>query len=229
MGGGYNYNRFNWVQSYGYGFFHSVYGGVYADYSGESLFIGASAIGAGDWFHHTRHIFFPGYNAKAYGEHFGAEYAARLTTSYDVPIGLCFVKPFISEEYFYLHERGFSEDGAGVLNLVVDAKTTKYLRSEVGASVSRAFEFHSGCWSPTLSLSYVNLYQLSNRNYSARFAAFTDGFNVWRYSRSWNMIAPAFDLTFNLRSGLSITAKYRAELNGVYQMNEWDMKFAWNF
>ena len=146
-----------------------------------------------------------------------------------MPVGKAFVKPYVSGEYFYLDEHGFSERGAGILNLTVNSKETRYVRSEAGASVSRAFTFHSGCWAPTLSLSYINLYQLSNRDYRARFTCFDDGFSVWRYSRSWNLISPAFDLTFNLKRGISISAKYRAELNGVYQMNEWDMKLAWNF
>ena len=233
---GYSHTDLTWMEEAGRSTMHSVFAGVYSDWIDGPLSICASAIGAKDHFAVTRHIFYPGFSANAKSKHSGWEYDVHLGSGYDFPLRTwnsqtpsVYMRPFMNFDYFSLSENGCEEKGAGVLDLDIYAKDSKFLRSQLGVQLSRSMMFSKGCWSPSLWLSYINIYSFSDINYTSNYVGLPGSFIVHTFPKMWNLFSPGFDFSINFNSGLILIMKYQAEFNGTYMTQGGNLRFEWSF
>jgi fibronectin-binding autotransporter adhesin len=236
LASGYSHTDLNWLGDAGKSTMHSLFAGVYSDWIDGPLSVYASAIGAKDHFAVTRHIFYPGFSANAKSKHSAWEYDVHLGSGYDFPIRTwnaqspsVYMRPFVNFDYFSLSENGFEEKGAGVLDLNVYDKDSKFLRSQVGVQLSRSMTFSKGCWSPSLWLSYINIYSFSDINYTSNFVGLPSSFIVHTFPKMWSLFSPGFDFSVNFNSGLILIMKYQAEFNGTYMIQGGNLRFEWSF
>jgi autotransporter-associated beta strand protein len=236
LASGYSHTDLNWLGDAGKSTMHSLFAGVYSDWIDGPLSVYASAIGAKDHFAVTRHIFYPGFSANAKSKHSAWEYDVHLGSGYDFPIRTwnaqspsVYMRPFVNFDYFSLSETGFQETGAGVLDLNVYDKDSQFLRSQLGIQLSRSMTFSMGCWSPSLWLSYVNIYSFSDINYTSNFVGLPSSFIVHTFPKMWSLFSPGFDFSVNFNSGLILIMKYQAEFNGTYMIQGGNLRFEWSF
>ncbi|MCX6990124.1 MAG: autotransporter domain-containing protein, partial [Chlamydiae bacterium] len=236
LASGYSHTDLNWFGEAGKSTMHSVFAGVYSDWIEGPFSLYASAIGAKDHFAVTRHIFYPGFSANAKSKHAAWEYDVHLGTGYDFPIRTwqsqtpsVYMRPFVNFDYFRLSETGFKEKGAGILDLNVYAKDSQFVRSQLGVQLSRSMTFSKGCWSPSLWLSYINIYSFSDINYESNFVGLPSSFIVHSFPKMWSLFSPGFDFSVNFNSGLILIMKYQAEFNGTYMIQSGNLRFEWSF
>lgn len=236
LASGYSHTDLTWLGDAGKSTMHSLFAGIYSDWIDGPLSVYASAIGAKDHFAVTRHIFYPGFSANAKSKHSAWEYDVHLGSGYDFPIRTwnaqspsVYMRPFVNFDYFSLSENGFEEKGAGVLDLNVYDKDSKFLRSQVGVQLSRSMTFSMGCWSPSLWLSYINIYSFSDINYTSNFVGLPSSFIVHTFPKMWSLFSPGFDFSVNFNSGLILIMKYQAEFNGTYMIQGGNLRFEWSF
>ncbi len=77
----------------------------------------------------------------AEGEADGFVVGGTVEALYDLPLGDRFIlSPLVGVEAFFVDRDGYTEEGAGALNLTVDDASGEYLTSIVGAQLATAFE-----------------------------------------------------------------------------------------
>jgi len=110
-----------------------------------------SATGRGPWYVYgdlsaglndytgTRRIAFPGVDRSARAKYSGQDYTAFATTGYDFVTNGMTVTPLASLQYTHANLGGYTESGAGSVNLTTRSQSYDFLESGLGVKVSRAF------------------------------------------------------------------------------------------
>ena len=87
----------------------------------------------------ARNIAFPGVNRTALSSYNGQDYTAFATTGFNIPAMGFTITPLASLQYTNVSIGGFSETGAGAVNLAVQSQSYNFLESGLGAKVSHDF------------------------------------------------------------------------------------------
>lgn len=230
LGGGYTSNHIEWKKHRGEGELNTGYFGLYTDYSNSSGYVEGSLIGSVDAEQGTRHIDFSSIDRKAHHRSHLWDLTAHLGAGSDFNCGRVFLGPFATFDYLLLHSPSFTEQGAGSFNLHVYERTAHRLRSEVGLAVSRSFQVGKrGCFAPKISLSGVNQCYLNKKHYKSNLINQEGTFEVRTFNKPIYLISPELDLSLLLDSGLGISARYRAEMNGQITVQKLDGRLEWFF
>jgi outer membrane autotransporter protein len=119
----------------------------------------------------ARQILFPGINRTANAKYDGEDGTAFASTGYRFYADGFTLTPFASLQYTYMNLRGYTETGAGDIDLIVRPQTYRFLESGLGTKLSHRFDTDDG----TAVLPEVHfkwLYEIENPTASDT-AAFT--------------------------------------------------------
>ena len=110
--------------------------GVFGTYDIEDFYFNALVGGAYHGYTVNRYINFGGLNRTATGRPGAGEFDLALGTGYDFDIGNFSWGPFTTLQYTYIGVQGFTETGAGALNLDVDPYNSSSLLYTLGAQAA---------------------------------------------------------------------------------------------
>lgn len=110
--------------------------GVFGTYDLDDFYINGLVGGAYHGYTVNRNINFGGLNRTATGRPGAGEFDLALGTGYDFDIGNFSWGPFTTMQYTYLGMQGFSETGAGALNLDVSPYDSSSLLYTLGAQAA---------------------------------------------------------------------------------------------
>ena len=133
---------------------------VYDNRSDIESYLATAFLGyaPGDWFlrgsvtygiddySDTRHIFFTGVDATARADYDGDQFTALGATGYHFRSddGLTVFTPNVRLQYTELHVDGYTEAGAGDLNLIVNAQDYEFFQSGLGAKLAHDVIYADG-------------------------------------------------------------------------------------
>jgi hypothetical protein len=96
---------------------------------------------------------------------------ARFRVAYESEFGSWYVRPQAGADYAQLHEDGYSESGAGPVNLTVDSRSSSRLSGFAGVGFGGVFG-DEATWGPELLIGYRGVF---NEDLGATTAHFTGG------------------------------------------------------
>jgi outer membrane autotransporter protein len=138
---------------------------AYGTYSQAGFYLDA-AMGFGwNWYENNRNINWIGRKAKS--DHDGQEYMAFLGGGYDWTFDRFTVGPTASLQYVHIREDGYSESGAGALNLKVDSSDADFLRQTVGLRAQYDWDLDWFRLTPELRAEWVHEYLTDARSLGA--------------------------------------------------------------
>ncbi|MBN8890556.1 MAG: autotransporter outer membrane beta-barrel domain-containing protein [Rhodospirillales bacterium] len=108
----------------------------------------------------TRRIAFPGVDRSARAKYSGQDYTAFATTGYDFVTNGMTVTPLASLQYTHANLGGYTESGAGSVNLTTRSQSYDFLESGLGVKVSRAFVHRDLSFVPEVHAKW--LHELAN-------------------------------------------------------------------
>lgn len=197
-----------------------LYGTAYID----DGYVELSLWGSFDQFHNKRNIAYPGFNATASSDHRGWQLVPHIGGGYDFNFSWGAIEPFATFDAAALFQQGYSEHGAGVLDMRVKSSTSWLLRSKVGLNAYEVIHWASSYLIFRETLSYVNLAPYGiGRLSNAALVGFPPGFTVRSFTEVQNMIAPGFELFFKCDNGFFFSLAYEGEFTigtGSYMSNE---------
>jgi len=132
----------------------------------------------------------PDYTASVASSNFGASgYSGVVKATYDIALATksspatLHIIPIAALGFNSINQNGFTETGAGVLNLNVSSKTTQSLIGTIGTTMSLPIPInqHGGTITPSLTASYnVDFLAGNTNNYSinASYPSFSDAGTV---------------------------------------------------
>ncbi len=218
----------------GSGSIQSYLAGVYETIYLQRAYVELGLWGAFDQFHNQRNVVYPGFSATAKSNHNGWQLIPHIGGGYDVHFSWGTIEPFASFDAAVLFQDGYSEHGAGVLDMHVRSSTSWLLRTEAGFNAYQVKHCAPGDIFFRETLSYVNLAPFSAGSLSgASLVGYPPGFTVTSFTNVQNMISPGFEIFFQSAcSGLFFSMAYDGEFTigpGRYLSHEGIGKIGWFF
>ena len=153
--------------------------GTYAAARSGDLHASAYLGGALDFFKTARNISFGTVARTAKGAPLGQEFNMNSSVSYDVRTTEWGIfSPFAGLDYDRMMIDGFSESGAGTLDLAVAPQTAESLRSNVGLKYSQKMATEARVYVPYVSLGWRHEFDNQSRPITAQFAGAGNPFTV---------------------------------------------------
>lgn len=215
---GYTYSDVDWKYRKGSGTIQSCYGGFYSLFFAPNVYLGLEIMGAWDQFQASRHIQFIGVDRTASTTHQGSQFLGHLELGYNInyPSGAT-LRPFESFDYVFQHEDGFTEKGAGSLNLKVRSNNTVLARNELGLNYSKCWGLTHSKWALDFKLSWVGEYRGRGKYYRCEFVGTDVPFKAKGIRPQRNMASPGVKITgFFLDDALSVSLGYDGEFMSRY-------------
>ncbi|HEY5759911.1 MAG TPA: autotransporter outer membrane beta-barrel domain-containing protein, partial [Steroidobacter sp.] len=110
-------------------------------------------------------------NVDARGDTDGMTYSAGLSSGYDFLLGGFTLSPNLGFFYIDATIDGFTEQGAGGLNLIYDEQTFQSFTGNLGFRVTYAWNLSWGVLLPHLRVDYVREFKTDADVFGVRFAA----------------------------------------------------------
>ncbi len=104
---------------------------------------GSASFGLNDY-SSMRHIVYPGVDRIARAKYRGQDYTVFMNTGYHFTAKKFTITPIASLQYTRMHLSGYTEKGAGDINLKVKSQNYDFLESGLGVKVERAFSDSHG-------------------------------------------------------------------------------------
>ncbi len=96
----------------------------------------------------TRNTVFPGIDRSAQASYSGQDYTGYVTTGYHFFARGVTITPLASLQYTHMNLDGYTESGAGDINLHVNSQSYDFLESGLGVKVARAFHYRDRLYVP---------------------------------------------------------------------------------
>jgi fibronectin-binding autotransporter adhesin len=174
IGLGYVKNDLSWSRNSYDGSQESMMAGIYASAGLKGFYLDASlAYGSHDS-DADRPIIFKDINGKASAGFDIETWMARLSGGYDWRLGSWLLGPTAGVSWLRLEQSGFSEGGAGFLNLGVDGISEDYFQTNLGLRVAGKWQTGELVWLPRFSLEWLHQFDADARALSAHFRDYTD-------------------------------------------------------
>lgn len=206
---------------------------VYAAYDSTHVFLDAAFSFDYNFYHSSRHIFFPGIDRQAISNYNGKEYTALGVGGYRWYTRGCFIiTPFAGLQYSYLDVSKYREHGAGDIDLHVNAQHYNFLESSVGLEFSRPIQTKHGAFVPEIHGIWLHDFYGDAMDLTAIFSSVASEAGSFKTKgpawarNSWDVGA---SIAFITCSKLAIELVYNYEFSSTYHANEGLIKLSKKF
>ncbi|MEA1947231.1 MAG: autotransporter domain-containing protein [Thermodesulfobacteriota bacterium] len=192
-------------------------GSLYGSWFTERYYLDASLSYGYQEYDNTRNITIGAIERTATSDHDGNIFSGYLEGGYNYSFGRWMLGPFGTLNYLYLDEDGFTESGAGSLNLSVDDRQTEAMFSQLGAVVAGRLTYENFELMPELRLAWKHDFDIDDQVVTSVFVGAPgvkfsiDGQDIER-----NSLMVEVGATLLHKNGLSVPIKYAAELRNGY-------------
>lgn len=209
---GYSKTDINLHNNAGKGDIDTLHTTVYATFLKDSWYIDASLGFGYNWYNNTRNINF--LNRRAKSSHDGYECIVYLGGGYDFDINGWILGPIASVQYVFLREDGFTETGAGAMNLLVDYNNSQSLLTAVGLRFAKVFDLDYVKLTPEVRAEWLHEYLDDGRTVTSRFTAGGGSFSVNGQDGKKNSAAIGARLNVAFSENISVFLNYELLLQG---------------
>ncbi|MHB1246333.1 MAG: autotransporter family protein [Sulfuriferula sp.] len=138
------------------------------------------ALSAGiDRYDGSRQIVFPGVNRRASANYNGQQYTALVSAGkhfyFDQQVT---VTPLASLQASRIHVDGYTESGAGAVNLRVDSQNYNFIQSGLGVKIERVIQSGNSTYSPEAHIKWLHDFNSTTMTQNAAFTGGGGTFNV---------------------------------------------------
>ena len=214
---GYSSNDLSFDANAGDGDIDSYFGSFYTGWYDDAFYLESILTYGSQQFDNKRNVVVGATRYTARSDHDGNLYSAYLGSGYDFGDDAWKVGPFVSLEYLYLDEDGFEEEGAGVLNLMVDDRQTEALLSYLGFRAQGVIDTDVGHLIPELSVAWLHDFDIDDRVVTSSFAgAPGDAFSITGQEVEQNGLVVGASLTLMQAGGFQSSIAYSGEFRDGY-------------
>ncbi len=160
----------------------------------------------------NRDFVFGGINRRATSSVNGNQLNVSLETGYDVKLPFATMTPAASLYYSQAWVDGFTETGAGALNLSVDSQSADSLQTGVGMRLSRTIKTKKAVVLPQVYAFYQHEFANDSRGLNSRLAQTGNTFLFRTNSPSRDFAVLGAGLAVGLKKNLTLQVNYNAEV-----------------
>lgn len=211
FGGGYARNRITSLDDRSRTDVDSYQGNIYGSLARDAYHIDALLSFAYNRYDTSRHIAFGGIDRTARGDYGGQQYSGMLEGGYEIPGGGFVLTPLASLQIMRLHINGYSETGAGALDLSVGAQDYNLFETGLGAKL--AYPIRRGDVRITPEVHAIWLYDLAGDRQQAtsRFSGGGASFTTQGVEPARSACNVGAKLTLMTESNVTVSLNYDFE------------------
>ncbi len=169
---------------------------VYVDHNSGLWFLDGDLAFGWNEYSGARHIVYPGFDRTANANYSGQDYTAFASTGYHIPVAKFSVTPLASLHYSRIYLEGYTETGAGDINLKVQSQSYDFLESGLGMKVERPMVTRVGAIVPEVHVKW--LHKLMNPTLEQKAAYIAPGSKTFKTTG-----LKTADDTYNAGAGLT--------------------------
>ena len=184
---------------------------AFLSYAPNNWFLRGALTWGIDDYSGSRHIFFPGVDLTANADYSGDQFTARAATGYHFYVGdgLTVITPTATLQYTDLHVDGYTEDGAGIVDLIVNKRDYEFLQSGLGVKIARDILFEQGeIMRPELHANWLHSFDDEIMSETAAFTGGGPAFTITGLSTGENM--------YDIGAGVTLADSGPWSLEAVY-------------
>jgi outer membrane autotransporter protein len=167
---------------------------------------------------------------EARSDYRGSALSALLTGGVRRQAGRWGVEPFASLRYARLSDKGFAEEGAGSVNLIVEPRTTDWLGSDVGVRFATSFVRESSAFTPEFRLSWNHDFGLSDREIVAAFENDpSTPFTILGQKTDSEGVTLGAGFAYQMSGGWKASVRYDRAQRGDYAANSFTLRLGSGF
>jgi outer membrane autotransporter protein len=230
VGSGYYHTSSSYQNSAGAAQVNSIPFYTYAAYTPGSFYAMGSVGYTLNLYGLNRNLSFGGVSRTANGSANGSQFNAAVETGYDLKLQKIILTPAATLFYTRAWVPGFTETGAGSLNLHVNSQNADSLQSGLGARLSCPFKIKEAVMLPQVSVFYQHEFANHSRGLDARLtqAGSTFGFQTDSPRRDFAVLGAG--LSLHLKKNVSLQANYNVEVGrGNYTPHFISAGLRWEF
>ena len=187
----------------------------------------------GGYYHvnNNRNISFPGYHKTAHSSTNGWQFTPHVEFGYNYARSFAIITPFITLDDVSNWERGFTEQGADLLNMSVKGRYCNLLRAESGLRFLETIIVKYGKLSFLEKISYGYQKAFGTGSITAFLAGSSGSFGLTAFSNAQNLGIGELAFIFepnNKRCPLT-TLNFEATAGSTFQSYLGSCEFAWRF
>ncbi len=182
---------------------------VFAGFDRERLRVDLMAGYSYNRYHSDRQIFFGGDSRTAVSDHDGHQVSGMIDLGYRfTPAVGTTLEPVAGLYLSRMHERDFTEGGAGAANLTVEARSSSSMRSSLGSRIRHAFRKDGGGLDAELSVLWLHELERGQNDAMASFASFGRPFLTRGAETDRDAAEIGTRAFFSFGDGLRLSAQY---------------------
>ena len=203
---------------------------AYAAYLPQSFYAYGSLGYALNLFDLERTLSFRDLNRTAKSSTTGNQFNAYGEAGYDVQVKRLVVTPVVSLAYSKLWANGFTEDGAGALNLKVSPQNAQSLQTGVGGKIAVPMKRGSVTVVPQFYATYQHEFSNSSRGLDARLSQTGSTFAFVTDTPHRNFAVLGTTVSILTQKNLKVQLDYNAEVGrGNYTAHYVSAGVRWEF
>ncbi len=162
----------------------------------------------------SRNIAFDSINRTAKADYTGHELSGYAEAGYNVKIDTFSITPLASLQASHLNRNGFTEKGAGSLNLSVKKENTQSFTSALGVRVKKDYHTSLGIITPDIRLRWLHEFQDVEYQIDAAFDGYSSSAFIAQTDKTARDSA-AFDLgiAWRIKDNLDLVMAYNATIS----------------
>lgn len=180
-------------------------------YAGRFYVDGQASYGWADY-RNTRRIVFSGLDRTASSSPGGSQLTLYGGTGCEIPAGRWTVVPNLSLQYIDLGIDGYTESGAGALDLDVDGQRTRSLQGNFGGKLYYTWETPKSVVMPGISLAWGYEFMRGSRDITSRLAQGSSPFSIETVSPDRNFLLAGAGVSVITRGGASFHIGYDVQI-----------------
>tara|TARA_R110000824_G_scaffold155226_6_gene327755 strand:- start:46752 stop:49052 length:2301 start_codon:yes stop_codon:yes gene_type:complete len=163
------------------------------------------------------------FGLRAAADYVGWQTFADVVAGYDFPLdGNLVLTPYMGLRAVHFSNDGYTEKGAGLLNVTVDDYSDNSVQHDIGVKIATSFDSSLGKVSPTLKLGWLHDYGGSPASVSGSMAGVTFSAPMSAVSENGLAIGAALDITRS--DTLTLGFDYNGDLRSDYQSHTASLK-----
>lgn len=187
-------------------------GSLYGNFARDAFSLGAVLSYAENRYDASRSILFGTTDRVAKSRYNGHQIAGYLEGGYTFGSRGLEITPLVSLRYMRLHLDGYSETGAGSLNLTVDAQDYDMLQSGLGVKMGRPFLREGARFLPEVHLKWLYDFIGDRQQATATFAGGGPSFSTEGFDPPQSSVDAGASLAVAVQSGVVLSLRYDFEI-----------------
>ena len=209
----------------------SYKGSAYTYYNGKPWYAHGVLTYAYNKYNADRFINIGSISRLANADYKGNEYSGYAEVGYKLDLdGVMVIQPMAAFQAAYLMQDGYTETGAGDINLIVDSRSTGSYQSYLGLHISKAITMGNFVLTPDARVKWAHEFSSDDNMITARFSSSgSRSFTVVSARPSRDTAIAGVGMTGGLNKNLSMYIQYDAEINSDYinHTGTIGLRFSW--